>query len=104
MSRPDPARRQHQAAHLLAQFLREHPDLPAIDWIVSQHGLHAHFYLCDVDAYDQRKAFAAWTTALGLAQAPHRGPDRGLPGASDMHAYRFIDDVLVILTATAHSF
>jgi hypothetical protein len=104
MSRPDPARRQRQAAHLLAQFLREHPDLPAIDWTVSQHGLHAHFYLCDVDPYDEREALATWTTALGLTHGLDRGPGRGLPRASDMHAYRLIDDVLVILTATAHPF
>lgn len=104
MSRPDPARRQCQSAHLLAQFLREHPDLPAIDWTVSQHGLHAHFYLCGVDPYDEGEAFTAWTTALGLTHGPDRGPGRRLPGANDMHAHRLIDDVLVILTATIHPF
>lgn len=104
MSRPDPARRQRQAAHILTQLLREHPDLPAIDWTVSQHGLHAHFYLCDVDPCDDRTAFTAWTAALGLTHGPDRGPGRDLPGGNDMHAHRLIDDVLVILTATFHPF
>jgi hypothetical protein len=103
-NQPEPARRQRLAAHLLAQFLREHPDLPAIDWAVSQHGLHAHFYLCDVDPYDDREAFTAWTTVLSLAHGPDRGPGWGPPGANDIHAYRFIDGVLVILTATIHPF
>jgi hypothetical protein len=98
--RAEPAQRQRRAAHLLAQLLREHPDLPAIEWTVSQHGLHAHLYLCDVDPYDQRHDFTAWTTTLGLPP----GPGPGRPGVNDVHAYRFIDGVLVILTATIHPF
>ena len=104
MNRPDPARRQRQAAHLLTQILCEHPGLPAIDWIVSQHGLHAHLYLCDVDPYDQRDALAAWTTALGLTHGPDHRSERILPGGADRHVYRFVDGVLVILTATVHPF
>jgi hypothetical protein len=103
-NRSEPARRQRQAAHILAQLLREHPDLPAIDWTVSQHGLHAHLYLCDVDPYDDRDAFTTWSAALGLTHGPDRGPGLGLPGANDMHAYRLIDGVLVILTATIQPF
>jgi hypothetical protein len=103
-NRSEPARQQRQAAHILAQFLREHPDLPAIDWTISQHGLHAHLYLCDVDPYDDRDAFTAWSAALGLTHGPDRGPGLGLPGANDMHAYRLIDGVLVILTATIQPF
>jgi hypothetical protein len=103
-NRSEPARRQRQAAHTLAQLLREHPDLPAIDWTVSQHGLHAHFYLCDVDPYDDRESFTAWTAALGLTHGPGPARGRGLTGASDMHAYRLIDGVLVILTATVHPY
>jgi hypothetical protein len=99
-NRSEPARRQRQAAHLLAQILREQPDLPTIDWTVSQHGLHAHLYLCDVDPYDERQAFTAWTTALGL----NPGPGQSLPGVNDLHAHRLIDGVLVILTATIHPF
>jgi hypothetical protein len=98
--RSEPAQRQRQAAHLLVQILREHPDLPTIDWTVSQHGLHAHLYLCDVDPNDERESFTAWTTELRLIP----GPGRGLPGVNDMHAHRLIDDVLVILTATIHPF
>ncbi|HET9875202.1 MAG TPA: hypothetical protein VFQ37_05480 [Mycobacterium sp.] len=98
-NRSEPARRQRQAAHLLAQLLREHPDLPTVDWTVSQHGLHAHLYLCDVDPYDQRDALATWITALGLTSGR-----RGIPGVNDMHAHRLIDGVLVILTATIHPF
>lgn len=100
MSKPDPHRRQHHAAHLLTRLLHEHPGLPAIDWTVSQHGLHAHFYLCDVDPSNQREAFAAWRTALNLTH----GPGQGLPGVNDLHAYRYINDVLVILTATVQPF
>jgi hypothetical protein len=99
MSSSDPARRQRHAAHLLALFLDQHPDLPAVDWTVSQHGLHAHLYLCDVDPYDQREALTAWTTALSLT----RRSGRGL-GVNDVTAYRLIDEVLVILTATNHPF
>ena len=99
-NRSEPARRQRQAAHLLAQLLREHPDLPTVDWTVSQHGLHAHLYLCDVDPYDQRDALATWTTALALTPEP----TPGLPGVNDINAHRFIDGVLVILTATIHPF
>jgi hypothetical protein len=104
---PDPARRLHEAAHMLAQFLREHPDLPAVDWTVSQHGLHAHFYMCDADPSSQRDAFTAWTPALALTPGRDREPgqrQRLLPGGADLHSYRIIDDVLVILTATIHPF
>jgi hypothetical protein len=100
--RPDPAARQRHAVHILAQLLREHPDLPVIDWTVSQHGLHAHLYLCHADPYDQRQAFTAWTTTLGLAHG--RDPGHGFLGASEIRAHRVIDGVLVILTATVHPF
>lgn len=100
--RPDPARRQRQAAHLLVGFLAEHPDLPLVDWTVSQHGLHAHFYLCAVDPCDDRDAFTAWTTAIGLAHA-HR-PNYRVVTDEQITAHRVIDGVLVILTATIHPF
>jgi hypothetical protein len=100
-ARPDPAQRQRQAARLLTRFLDAHPDLPTIDWTLSQYGLHAHFYLCHVDPCDDRKAFIAWTTAMGLTQG---NPGHGFLGADEIRAHRLIDDVLVILTATIHPF
>jgi hypothetical protein len=100
--RTDPAYRQRQAAHLLAGFLDDHPDLPPIDWSISQHGLHAHLNLCHVDPCDDREAFAAWTIVLGLAQA--HTPSYRVVGEEQITAHRVIDDVLVILTATAHPF
>lgn len=101
-SQSESARRQRQAANTLAQFLRDHPDLPVIDWTVTQHGPRAHLHLCEVDPRDDREAFTAWTTALGLAHGPDRGLGRLPLGANDARAYRFIDGVLVILTATVH--
>jgi hypothetical protein len=102
--RPDPARRLREAARILAQFLNEHPDLPAIDWTVSQHGLHAHLSVCDVDPYTERDAFTAWTTALALTPGHDSKSGQRLPGGADLHTYRIIDDVLVLLTATTHPF
>ena len=96
---PDPAARQRHAAHLLAQLLRKHPDLPVLDWSVSPHRLHAQLYLCHADPNDQRAAFTAWTTTLSLAQP--RDPGDGVP---EIHVHRYLDDVLVSLTATIHPF
>jgi hypothetical protein len=100
--RPDPAHRQRQAAHLLAGFLDDHPDLPPIDWTISQHGLHAHFYLRDVNPCDDREAFTAWTSAMGLAQT--RARSHRVVSEAQISAHRVIDGVLVILTATVHPF
>lgn len=106
MSRPDLAqrqrRRQRQAAHLLVRFLTEHPDLPLVDWTVSQHALHAHFYLCDVDPFDQRDAFTAWTTVIGLTRIQR--PTYRVIDDEKITAHRVIDDVLIIITASIHPF
>jgi putative transposase len=97
-NRSDPARRQRQATQLLDQILHDHPDLPIIDWTVGQHGLHAHFYLCDVDPYDEREAFTAWVTALDLTHG------HSILAINEIRTHRLIDDVLVILTATVHPY
>jgi hypothetical protein len=106
MSSPDPSqrqrRRQRQAAHLLVSFLTDHPDLPPVDWTVSQHGLHARFYLCAVDPRDDREAFTAWTTVIGLTHAQR--PTYHVIDDEQITARRTIDDVLVTLTATVHPF
>jgi hypothetical protein len=106
MSGPDLARRQRrrqrQTANLLVRFLTEHPDLPLVDWTVSQHALYTHFYLCDVDTFDQRDASTAWTTMLGLTHVQR--PTYRVIDDEKITAYRTIDGVLVIITASIHPF
>lgn len=96
------ARRQCQAAHVLALVLRQqHADLPALTWTITDR-LHAFIERCDVDSYRDRRVFTAWVTALNMT--PHPEPGGEATGTVQLHAHRHINGLLVTLTATIHPF
>jgi hypothetical protein len=102
MSAPDPARRQRQAAHILALVLRENPHLPVITWTVTPTALHGHADLCDVNPGRDRQVFTAWAAALDLAEHPDPEPDPR--GPARLRAARNVAGLPVVLTATVHPF
>lgn len=101
-NRPEPARRQRQAAHILVRILREHADLPVLTWTITSGGLHAHIDLCDVEADRDRRVFTTWVTALNLNR--HPDPVNQATGTVHLHAHCRINGLLVTLTATIHPF
>lgn len=101
-NRPDLARRQRQAAHILVLVLRAHADLPALTWTITPDGLHAHIDLCEVDADRDRRVFTTWVTALDMTRHPESVGQA--TGTAHLHAHRHINGLLVTLTATIHPF
>jgi hypothetical protein len=100
-NQPELARRQRQAAHILVLVLREHADLPALTWTITD-ALHAHIDLCDVDSDRDRRVFTTWVTALNMTHHPE--PAGQAMGTVNLHAHRHINGLLVTLTATVHPY
>lgn len=102
-NQPELARRQRQAAHILVLVLREHTDLPALTWTITD-ALHAHIDLCDVDSDRDRQVFTTWVTALNMTHHPEHAAKATGMGTVNLHAHRHINGLLVTLTATVHPY
>lgn len=100
--RPDP--RLRMSAHALNLILREHRDLPDLNWTVTRHGLTGHVRVDGFDPDRERAIFAVWTTALDLQRLDNQP---GCPGCIDPRTLRSagtVHSTTVAITATIHAF